>query len=141
VAIHWIYIIQNTTNGRVGFACAGPLAQEHRKRAEQKAHKPVRERSDRNQCITPNRSSDHFEHPRNVGELPVAGTPRRSLEHPVCGDIMSLGRQNGGMGALTSALSHAWLRGLDRRGSCPDILIPGKVPGMKASDAGTRAPC
>jgi len=32
---------------------------------------------------------DHFEHPRNVGELPSADAEVR-LEHPVCGDIMSL---------------------------------------------------
>jgi len=32
---------------------------------------------------------DHFEYPRNVGELPSADAEVR-LEHPVCGDIMSL---------------------------------------------------
>ena len=32
---------------------------------------------------------DHFEHPRNVGELPAPDAEVR-LEHPVCGDIMSL---------------------------------------------------
>lgn len=32
---------------------------------------------------------DHFEHPRNVGELPDADAEVR-LEHPVCGDIMKL---------------------------------------------------
>ena len=32
---------------------------------------------------------DHFEHPRNVGELPSPDAAVR-LEHPVCGDIMSL---------------------------------------------------
>jgi nitrogen fixation protein NifU and related proteins len=32
---------------------------------------------------------DHFEHPRNVGELPAADAEVR-LEHPVCGDIMTL---------------------------------------------------
>ena len=32
---------------------------------------------------------DHFEHPRNVGELAAADAEVR-LEHPVCGDIMSL---------------------------------------------------
>jgi nitrogen fixation protein NifU and related proteins len=32
---------------------------------------------------------DHFEHPRNVGDLPAADAEVR-LEHPVCGDIMSL---------------------------------------------------
>jgi nitrogen fixation NifU-like protein len=32
---------------------------------------------------------DHFEHPRNVGELPDADSEAR-LEHPVCGDIMKL---------------------------------------------------
>ncbi len=32
---------------------------------------------------------DHFEHPRNVGDLPGADAEAR-LEHPVCGDIMSL---------------------------------------------------
>jgi len=32
---------------------------------------------------------DHFEHPRNVGELPSPDAEAR-LEHPVCGDIMSL---------------------------------------------------
>jgi len=32
---------------------------------------------------------DHFEHPRNVGELPSPDAEVR-LEHPVCGDIMSL---------------------------------------------------
>jgi nitrogen fixation NifU-like protein len=32
---------------------------------------------------------DHFEHPRNVGELPDADAEAR-LEHPVCGDIMKL---------------------------------------------------
>jgi len=32
---------------------------------------------------------DHFEHPRNIGELPSPDAEAR-LEHPVCGDIMSL---------------------------------------------------
>jgi nitrogen fixation protein NifU and related proteins len=32
---------------------------------------------------------DHFEHPRNVGELPDADAQTR-LEHPVCGDVMTL---------------------------------------------------
>ncbi|HEY6274390.1 MAG TPA: iron-sulfur cluster assembly scaffold protein [Terriglobales bacterium] len=32
---------------------------------------------------------DHFEHPRNVGELANADAEVR-LEHPVCGDIMTL---------------------------------------------------
>ncbi len=32
---------------------------------------------------------DHFEHPRNVGDLPGADAEAR-LEHPVCGDIMNL---------------------------------------------------
>ena len=32
---------------------------------------------------------DHFEHPRNVGELSAADAEVR-LEHPVCGDIMNL---------------------------------------------------
>lgn len=32
---------------------------------------------------------DHFEHPRNVGELPDADA-RARLEHPVCGDVMTL---------------------------------------------------
>jgi len=32
---------------------------------------------------------DYFEHPRNVGDLPSADAEAR-LEHPVCGDIMSL---------------------------------------------------
>ena len=32
---------------------------------------------------------DHFEHPRNVGDLPAPDAEAR-LEHPVCGDIMTL---------------------------------------------------
>lgn len=32
---------------------------------------------------------EHFEHPRNTGELPGADAEVR-LEHPVCGDIMRL---------------------------------------------------
>lgn len=32
---------------------------------------------------------DHFEHPRNVGDLPDPDAVA-SLEHPVCGDIMKL---------------------------------------------------
>jgi len=32
---------------------------------------------------------DHFEHPRNVGDLPAADAEVR-LEHPVCGDVMTL---------------------------------------------------
>jgi nitrogen fixation NifU-like protein len=32
---------------------------------------------------------DHFEHPRNVGELTAPDAEVR-LEHPVCGDIMNL---------------------------------------------------
>jgi nitrogen fixation protein NifU and related proteins len=32
---------------------------------------------------------EHFEHPKNVGDLPAADAEVR-LEHPVCGDIMSL---------------------------------------------------
>lgn len=33
---------------------------------------------------------EHFEHPRNVGELAQPDAEVR-LEHPVCGDIMKLG--------------------------------------------------
>ena len=36
-----------------------------------------------------NQVLDHFEHPRNVGDLPGADAEAR-LEHPVCGDIMNL---------------------------------------------------
>jgi nitrogen fixation protein NifU and related proteins len=32
---------------------------------------------------------DHFEHPRNSGELPDA-TTRRRIENPACGDILEL---------------------------------------------------
>jgi nitrogen fixation NifU-like protein len=32
---------------------------------------------------------EHFEHPKNVGDLPAADAEVR-LEHPVCGDIMNL---------------------------------------------------
>jgi len=32
---------------------------------------------------------DHFEHPRNVGELPDA-TLRVKLENPACGDVLEL---------------------------------------------------
>lgn len=32
---------------------------------------------------------EHFEHPRNVGDLPAPDAEVR-LEHPVCGDIMNL---------------------------------------------------
>ena len=32
---------------------------------------------------------DHFEHPRNVGDLPGDDAEVR-LEHPICGDIMKL---------------------------------------------------
>ncbi|HSM85347.1 MAG TPA: iron-sulfur cluster assembly scaffold protein [Candidatus Limnocylindrales bacterium] len=32
---------------------------------------------------------DHFEHPRNAGDLPDADAEAR-LEHPVCGDVMKL---------------------------------------------------
>ena len=32
---------------------------------------------------------DHFEHPRNIGEL-LSPDAEARLEHPVCGDIMSL---------------------------------------------------
>ena len=32
---------------------------------------------------------DHFEHPRNVGDLRDADAEAR-IEHPVCGDIMTL---------------------------------------------------
>jgi nitrogen fixation NifU-like protein len=32
---------------------------------------------------------DHFEHPRNVGDLHDADAEAR-IEHPVCGDIMTL---------------------------------------------------
>ena len=32
---------------------------------------------------------DHFEHPRNIGELPDADAEAQ-LEHPVCGDVMKL---------------------------------------------------
>jgi nitrogen fixation protein NifU and related proteins len=32
---------------------------------------------------------DHFEHPRNVGELPEA-TAAAQLENPACGDVMKL---------------------------------------------------
>ena len=32
---------------------------------------------------------DHFEHPRNIGEL-LSPDAEARLEHPICGDIMSL---------------------------------------------------
>jgi nitrogen fixation protein NifU and related proteins len=32
---------------------------------------------------------EHFEHPRNLGDLPVADAEVR-MEHPVCGDIMTM---------------------------------------------------
>jgi len=32
---------------------------------------------------------DHFEHPRNAGELPAA-TSRARIENPACGDVLEL---------------------------------------------------
>jgi nitrogen fixation protein NifU and related proteins len=47
------------------------------------------EQSDRKEMSYSQAVLDHFEHPRNVGDLANADAEVR-LEHPVCGDIMKL---------------------------------------------------
>src|SRR6478752_3303479 len=75
---------------------------------------------------------EHFEHPRNVGDLPEADAEVR-LEHPVCGDIMSLAVKlaDGRMeqvryrtrGCVASIAA----------GSCLTEMIQGKSPAEAAS--------
>ena len=70
---------------------------------------------------------DHFEHPRNVGELPSPDAEVR-LEHPVCGDIMSLAIKLGGGRIEQVRFRTRGCVASIAAGSCLTELIQGKSP-------------
>jgi len=60
---------------------------------------------------------EHFEHPRNAGELPDANATAR-LENPVCGDVLQL-----------------WLRVQEARIEAASFKAKGCVPAMACASA------
>ncbi|HET9839705.1 MAG TPA: iron-sulfur cluster assembly scaffold protein [Candidatus Angelobacter sp.] len=68
---------------------------------------------------------DHFEHPRNVGELAAPDAEVR-LEHPVCGDIMTLAvKLAGGRIAQVRYRTRGCVASI-AAGSCLTEMIQGK---------------
>jgi nitrogen fixation NifU-like protein len=75
---------------------------------------------------------EHFEHPRNVGDLPEADAEVR-LEHPVCGDIMSLAvKLSGGRMEQVRYRTRGCVASI-AAGSCLTEMIQGKSPAEAAS--------
>jgi len=75
---------------------------------------------------------EHFEHPRNVGDLPEADAEVR-LEHPVCGDIMSLAvKLAGGRMEQVRYRTRGCVASI-AAGSCLTEMIQGKSPAEAAS--------
>ena len=75
---------------------------------------------------------DHFEHPRNVGELPSPDAEVR-LEHPICGDIMSLAvKLAGGRIDQVRFRTRGCVASI-AAGSCLTEMIQGKSPVEAAS--------
>jgi nitrogen fixation protein NifU and related proteins len=74
---------------------------------------------------------EHFEHPRNVGDLPEADAEVR-LEHPVCGDIMSLAvKLTGGRMEQVRYRTRGCVASI-AAGSCLTEMIQGKSPAEAA---------
>src|SRR5262245_7662864 len=75
---------------------------------------------------------DHFEHPRNIGDLPGADAEVR-LEHPVCGDIMSLAvKLDGGRIGQVRYRTRGCVASV-AAGSCLTEMIQGKSPAEAAA--------
>jgi|SRR5579859_3615019 len=75
---------------------------------------------------------DHFEHPRNVGDLPSPDAEAR-LEHPVCGDIMTLAvKLAEGRIAQVRYRTRGCVASI-AAGSCLTEMIQGKSPAEAAS--------
>lgn len=68
---------------------------------------------------------DHFEHPRNIGDLPNADAEVR-LEHPVCGDIMTLAVKVAGCGIAEVRYRTRGCVAAIAAGSCLTEMIAGK---------------
>lgn len=74
---------------------------------------------------------DHFEHPRNVGDLANADAEVR-LEHPVCGDIMKLAvKLTDGRIAEVRFRTRGCVASI-AAGSCLTEMIAGKSPAQAA---------
>ena len=74
---------------------------------------------------------DHFEHPRNVGDLANADAEVR-LEHPVCGDIMKLAvKLTDGRIAQVRFRTRGCVASI-AAGSCLTEMITGKSPAEAA---------
>jgi nitrogen fixation protein NifU and related proteins len=77
---------------------------------------------------------DHFQNPRNVGDLPDADAEVR-LEHPVCGDIMKLAvKLNDGRITQIRFRTQGCVASI-AAGSCLTEMVAGKSP---AEAAGLR---
>lgn len=75
---------------------------------------------------------DHFEHPRNVGDLANADAEVR-LEHPVCGDIMKLAvKLTDGRIAEVRFRTRGCVASI-AAGSCLTEMIAGKSPAEAAT--------
>src|SRR5579864_1800353 len=75
---------------------------------------------------------DHFQNPRNVGDLPDADAEVR-LEHPVCGDIMKLAvKITGGRIAQVRFRTQGCVASI-AAGSCLTEMVSGKSPEEAAS--------
>jgi nitrogen fixation protein NifU and related proteins len=75
---------------------------------------------------------DHFEHPRNVGDLANADAEVR-LEHPVCGDIMKLAvKLTGGRIGEVRFRTRGCVASI-AAGSCLTEMIAGKSPAEAAA--------
>jgi nitrogen fixation NifU-like protein len=70
---------------------------------------------------------DHFQNPRNVGDLPDADAEVR-LEHPVCGDIMTLAiKLAGGRISQVRFRTQGCVASV-AAGSCLTEMVAGKSP-------------
>ena len=75
---------------------------------------------------------DHFQNPRNVGDLPDADAEVR-LEHPVCGDIMKLAvKLADGRIAQVRFRTQGCVASI-AAGSCLTQLLAGKSPSEAAA--------
>lgn len=74
---------------------------------------------------------DHFQNPRNVGDLPDADAEVR-LEHPVCGDIMKLAvKISGGRIVQVRFRTQGCVASI-AAGSCLTEMLAGKSPAEAA---------
>ena len=75
---------------------------------------------------------DHFQNPRNVGDLPDADAEVR-LEHPVCGDIMKLAiKLADGRIAQVRFRTQGCVAAI-AAGSCLTQMVAGKSPAEAAA--------